>query len=339
MVFSKNFRLKNNKEIGVDSPPFLIAEIGLNHNGDEEIGKRTIQAAKRAGANAVKFQSYITEEFIDTNNPKAKVLIEIFKKYELSERMHRFFQKTAEDEGLFFFSTPLCSSSVDLLKSIGVGALKIASGDIVNRSLIEKCASTGLPLFLSTGAAEGFEVVRALEFLQYLGVKDLALFHCVSLYPTLPEKANLRTISYYQKIFPGPLGFSDHTSGAMAGGLAIALGASVLEKHFTLDKNLDGPDHGISVNPEEFKTYSENAKIAYKMRGESEKIVQPEEASGRFFGRRSLYAGKDGASIALRPDLSQEDPSFLDSWKTQEAEAILSSHAPLEPGTPIRSKK
>ncbi|EQA46990.1 NeuB family protein [Leptospira broomii serovar Hurstbridge str. 5399] len=338
MVFSKHFKLNSQRELGSDTPPFLIAEIGLNHNADSEIGKRSIQAAKKSGANAVKFQSYRTQDFLDVSNSKAKVLVDIFKQYELSEALHREFKKTAEDEGLFFFSTPLDSKSVDLLVSLGVNAIKIASGDIVNKGLLEKCASTRLPIFLSTGAAEGFEVLRALEFLEHQGVKDLLLFHCVSLYPTPPEKANLRTLFYYRHLFPGPLGFSDHTGGTLAGALAVSMGATALEKHFTLDKSLPGPDHTISVDPAEFSAYAENARLAFEMRGERKKIVQPEEKAGRFFGRRSLYLGKDGNPIALRPDLSQENATYLDSWKIEEANSLLSDGAVINPGDAFKAK-
>ncbi|EQA36595.1 NeuB family protein [Leptospira inadai serovar Lyme str. 10] len=338
MVFSKHFKLDHRQELGPDTPPFLVAEIGLNHNADSEIGKRSIEAAKKSGANAVKFQSYRTQDFLDVSNPKAKVLVDIFKQYELSETLHREFKKTAEDEGLFFFSTPLDSKSVDLLVSLGVAALKIASGDIVNKKLLEKCASTKLPIFLSTGAAEGFEVLRALEFLEQQGVKDLLLFHCVSLYPTPPEKTNLRTLSYYRHLFPGPLGFSDHTGGTLAGALAVSMGATALEKHFTLDKSLPGPDHTISVDPVEFSTYAKNARLAFEMRGERKKIVQPEEKAGRFFGRRSLYLGEDGNPIALRPDLSQENATYLDSWKIEEADSLLSDGAAINPGDAFKAK-
>ncbi|TGK05444.1 N-acetyl neuraminic (sialic) acid synthetase [Leptospira langatensis] len=337
MTFAKSFRLGDTWDLGPDSSPFLIAEIGLNHNADLELGKRTIQAAKSSGASAVKFQSYITENFLDVKNPKAKVLLDIFKQYELSEKLHREFKSTAESEGLFFFSTPLDVTSVDLLVSIGVKALKIASGDIVNKQLLDKCADAKLPLLLSSGAAEGFEVVRALEFLGSKEVKELLLFHCVSLYPTPPEKANLQTIRYYQNIFSGPVGFSDHTAGSLAGALAVSLGASALEKHFTLDKKLPGPDHTISADPDEFKVYAENARIAFQMRGEEGKLVQPQEASGRFFGRRGLYADANRRPIALRPDLSQEDPSYLDSWKLEEAEAILKNNKGPKPGDAFQS--
>ncbi|MGJ4746571.1 N-acetylneuraminate synthase family protein [Leptospira sp. SA-E8] len=332
MSFSKSFRLEEKWEISPDSSPFIIAEIGLNHNADLELGKKTIQAAKKAGADAVKFQTYKTENFLDVKNPKAKVLVDIFQTYELSEKLHIEFQKTAKEEGLFFFSTPLDPGSVDLLVNLGVKALKIASGDIVNKQLLQKCANTGLPLFLSSGAAEGFEVIRALEFLGSEKVKDLVLFHCVSLYPTPPEKANLQTIEYYKNIFDGPLGFSDHTAGSIAGALAVSLGASVLEKHFTLDKTLPGPDHTISVDPSELKSYVENAKLAFQMRGEKKKVVQPQEAGGRFFGRRGIYADQNGNPISLRPDLSQEDKRYFDSWKLDEANSLVKQGKGPKPG-------
>jgi sialic acid synthase SpsE len=303
--------------LGIESSPFLVAEIGLNHNSDLEIGKRTIQAAKKAGASAVKFQSYITEEFIEPTNSESRFLFDIFKTYELDENAHRVFQETANSEGLIFFSTPLCLSSVDMLVSLKVPVLKIASGDIVNQQLLKKAADTGLPLFVSTGAAEFFEVVRAVDFLAEQQVKELSLMHCVSLYPTPPEELQLRVISLYLEMFPIPIGFSDHSAGDLASALAVGLGASHIEKHFTLDKTLPGPDHGISLDPSEFKQVAESIQKAYLMRGEKYKTPTAQERSGRFFGRRSMYA-VGNSSLALRPAMHLKDPSFADSWNQKE---------------------
>ncbi|TGN20761.1 N-acetylneuraminate synthase family protein [Leptospira idonii] len=300
------------KTITRSSRPYLIAEIGLNHNNDSEIGKRTIQAAKKAGADAVKFQSYITEDFVNEKDKDAKFLFDIFKQYELSESKHREFQKTAEAEGLDFFSTPLCLKSVDLLVSLKVPVLKIASGDIVNYPLLEKAISTKLPLIVSTGAALPEEVVRTLSLFRTNGT-NLSLLHCVSLYPTPAEKVNLNSIPFYLDTTPYVVGFSDHSAGPLAPSIAVGMGASLIEKHFTLDKNLDGPDHSISVDPEGLKQVSEQIHQAYDMRGVYGKNTHQEELNGWFWGRRSLYK-KEGQLIAMRPALHTKDSCYAEAW-------------------------
>ncbi|AXR68603.1 N-acetylneuraminate synthase family protein [Leptospira mayottensis] len=330
MTFLKKFSIASGLDVSTESPPIVVAEIGLNHNNDEDVGKKTIAAAKKAGAQVVKFQSYVTEEFVDIHNPDAKILVDIFKKYELSETMHRKFQKAAEDEGLVFFSTPLCVSSLRLLLSLKVPAIKIASGDVTNKILLLETAKSKLPVILSSGAADFFEVNRAISLLEKEGTDKLCLLHCVSLYPTPPEKANLKVVETFKNLYPFPVGFSDHTVGSIAASTAVSLGACMIEKHFTLDRSLDGPDHGISANPEELKTVCENVLTAWKMKGNGEKKPWPEEISGRFFGRRSLYADSKGSPIALRPDLTQKSEMFLDSWEIEKANGIKS-----EPGKPF----
>lgn len=298
--------------IGEGSRPFLAAEIGLNHNNDPEIGKRTIAAAAKAGADGVKFQSYVTHEFIDSANSEAKFLFDIFRQYELSEKMHRELQKTAESEGVLFFSTPLCESSVDLLVSLRVPVIKIASGDIVNYPLLKKTAETGLPVFLSSGAADFYEVTRAMEFLTS-SIDRICLMHCLSMYPAPPEKLNLRTIELYKEIYDCPLGFSDHSAGTIGAAVSVGLGASVIEKHFTLDKNLPGPDHQISASPDELKKLRDDIDTVFRMRGEKVKHPTAEEVNGRFFGRRSAYV-RDSRLSALRPALHVKDSGISDSW-------------------------
>ncbi|EMY79700.1 NeuB family protein [Leptospira weilii serovar Ranarum str. ICFT] len=330
MTFSKEFTITSELNVGPEHPPIVVAEIGLNHNNDEEIGKKTIAAAKKAGARAVKFQSYVTEEFIDVHNPDAKILVDIFKKYELSETMHKKFQKTAEEEGLVFFSTPLCIRSLNFLVSLKVPAVKIASGDVTNKTLLLETAKSKLPVILSSGAADFFEVNRAISFLEKEGTDKLCLLHCVSLYPTPPEKANLKVVETFKNLYSFPVGFSDHTAGNVAASVAVALGACMIEKHFTLDQTLDGPDHIISANPEELKAVCESALNAWKMTGNGEKKPWPEEVSGRFFGRRSLYADSKGAPISLRPDLTQKDGRFLDAWEIEKTNGLKT-----EPGKPF----
>ncbi len=314
-MFRECIELEENCIISAEDPPFLVAEIGLNHNNDIEIGKRTIEAAAKSGAKAVKFQTYHTDFFISRDIDDAKPLYEIFKRYELNEEKHRIFQKIALDNGLVFFSTPLDPGSVDFLVSLGVPALKIASGDIVNSELLAKAASTGLPIFLSTGASTLLEVIRAMEFLKDCNVKSLCLMHCISLYPPPYKMMNMRTISFYHDLTDGPIGFSDHSQGSIAPIMAVTLGASVIEKHFTLDKNLPGPDHKISADPHELKQISESIRIAYEMRGNRGKLLSSMEEESHYLGRRSLYIDPSGKLRSLRPNLHKLSQNYPESWE------------------------
>jgi N,N'-diacetyllegionaminate synthase len=320
------------KTITRNTKPYLIAEIGLNHNNNLEIGKKTILAAKAAGADAVKFQTYHTSDFISDTESDAKFLFDIFKTYELTKEYHIEFKKIAENEGLDFFSTPLDLRSVDLLTSIGVSVLKIASGDIVNLPLLEKAMSTKLPLIVSSGAALPEEVIRAISLFQKSNY-PISLLHCVSMYPTPVEKVNLNTIPYFLNTTPYVVGFSDHTAGSLAPAIAIGLGASIIEKHFTLDKNLDGPDHTISVDPQGLKKVREEIDIAYQMRGDYGKKAHIEETSGWYFGRRSLY--KRGSEIlAMRPALHTKDVDVLEAWEIEK----IKSPSSIKENGPIRKK-
>lgn len=300
------------KTLTRNSEPYLVAEIGLNHNANLEIGKRTIEKAKESGAHAVKFQTYITEEFIDATNPEVKFLFDIFKQYELNESFHKEFQKTALDLGLDFFSTPLCDSAVDLLSNLNVPIFKIASGDIVNLPLLNKVFQTKKPIIVSTGAALPEEVVRATSKFQTENV-EVCLLHCVSMYPTPIDKVNLKSIPYYLDTTEYVVGFSDHSDGTLASNLAIGFGAVVIEKHFTLDRNLDGPDHTISMDPISFKKLAEETKQSFLMRGEYGKNTHKEETGGWFYGRRSLYK-QNQSVLSLRPALHTKDKTVLNSW-------------------------
>lgn len=302
-----------NKTLNRNSSPYLVAEIGLNHNANLEIGKRTIEKAKESGAHAVKFQTYRTEEFIDSKNPEVKFLFDIFKQYELNESFHREFQKTALDLGLDFFSTPLCESAVDLLSSLQVPIFKIASGDIVNLPLLNKVIQTGKPIIVSTGAALPEEVIRAISKFQKEAV-EICLLHCVSMYPTPLDKVNLQSIPYYLDTTDYVVGFSDHSDGTLASSVAIGLGAVVIEKHFTLDRSLDGPDHTISMDPVSFRKLADDTQQGFLMRGVYGKNTHTEETSGWFYGRRSLYK-QNQQILSLRPALHTKDKTVLDSWE------------------------
>ncbi|PJZ44673.1 N-acetylneuraminate synthase family protein [Leptospira brenneri] len=305
------------KTLTRNSAPYLVAEIGLNHNADLEIGKRTIAKAKESGAHAVKFQTYRTEEFIDNSNPDVKFLFDIFKQYELNESQHKEFQRTALDLGLDFFSTPLCESAVDLLCGLDVPVLKIASGDIVNLPLLKKSTESGKPLIVSTGAALPEEVTRAISFFRKEKA-EICLLHCVSMYPTPLNKVNLQSIPFYLDTTEYVVGFSDHSDGTLASSVAVSLGAVVFEKHFTLDRNLEGPDHGISMDPIMFSKLAEDLKISFEMGGEYGKNTHSEETNGWFYGRRSLYK-KGNSILSLRPALHTKDNTVLNSWELDRA--------------------
>ncbi|GBF49940.1 N-acetyl neuraminic (sialic) acid synthetase [Leptospira ryugenii] len=299
-----------------NSKPYLIAEIGLNHNNDLTIGKKTIQAAKACGANAVKFQTYKTEDFISQSQADAKFLFDIFKQYELSKEFHLEFQKIAKNEGLDFFSTPLDLHSVDLLLELGVPIFKIASGDIVNLPLLNKVIQTKLPMLVSTGAALPEEVERAIRYLEE-SKQSFAILHCVSLYPTPIHKANLNSIPYYLDRTNVVVGFSDHSNGSLAASIAVGLGANIIEKHFTLDTSLEGPDHTISADPNQMLELRQKIDEAFSARGEYGKNVHQEEISGWYYGRRSLY--KQGKEIlAMRPALHVRDKKYLEAWRANE---------------------
>ena len=243
--------------------------------------------------------------------------------------------KAAEEEGLIFFSTPLCVSSVDLLVNLKVPVLKIASGDIVNSELLEKCAASGLPMFVSTGAADLHEVTRAIEFLDSQKVSEICLMHCVSLYPTPPENLNLKTIQLFSSMYDFPIGFSDHSAGSLGAAIAIGYDACIIEKHFTLDKTLPGPDHTISVNPEEMRLLADNCDLAFKMKGDKVKKVTEAEFNGRFFGRRSLYLHEQKAKpIAMRPALHVKDDYSVDAWSHLTFK--VRDFNKVKPGEPIR---
>ena len=206
---------------------------------------------------------------------------------------------------------------------------------IVNSELLEKVATTGLPLFVSSGAADLHEVTRAIDFLESKKVSEICLMHCVSLYPTPPENLNLKTIQLFSSMYNFPIGFSDHSAGTLGAAIAIGYEACVIEKHFTLDKKLPGPDHTISVNPEEMKLLVDNCNLAFQMKGEKTKKVTDAEFNGRFFGRRSLYLHEQKAKpIAMRPAVHIKDDYSVDAWSHLTFK--VRDFNKVKPGEPIR---
>ncbi|MDH5718098.1 MAG: N-acetylneuraminate synthase family protein [Spirochaetia bacterium] len=290
----------SNKKISKNALPYLTAEIGLNHNNDIELGKKLISEAKKNGADGVKFQSYSTDLFIDSANNEVKFLYNIFKAYELDYKSHEILKQTANDEGIDFFSTPLSIDWIEPLLKLQIPFYKIASGDINNFQLISKVIQTQKPLILSTGSASISEIEKIAEYLKINMIKDCIFLHCVSIYPTPFEKLNLINISYLEKKLKALIGFSDHSIGEDAAFAAVSSGAVLIEKHFTIDNNLPGPDQKLSATPEILKKIREKINKAYYMKGEKKQNALSEELKSDFFGKRSLYE-KNGQFIALRP--------------------------------------
>ncbi|MCP4634084.1 MAG: N-acetylneuraminate synthase [candidate division Zixibacteria bacterium] len=270
------------KKIGNGNPVFIIAECGINHGGSYKVAEEMIQSAVKCGADAVKFQSYITEKRVPSDN----LYFDLFKKCELSEDDQRDLNAKAHSLGIEFFSTPFDPESVAILEEIGVPGYKVASFDIVNKALIRSVCHTGKPVICSTGMADESEINSVMEIFDNAEI-PFALLHCISAYPTELNDANLNVINTLKSICTGPVGYSDHTLGIKAPVLAVAAGAKVIEKHFTLDKNADGPDHQLSADPDDMKKMIEQIREVETIFGSSVLKVTPAETTTLIFRRPS----------------------------------------------------
>ncbi|MCP4049667.1 MAG: N-acetylneuraminate synthase [bacterium] len=229
---------------------YIIAEIGLNHGGDIEVAKKMIDSAVRAGVDAVKFQTYITEKRVEKDSP----VFDIIKKCELPFEAFKELQEYSKNTGVDFFSTPFDEESVDYLESIDTGMYKVASFDAVNQKLLKKVADTGKPVVLSVGMADINEISQAYEIL-LKGTDKITLLHCVSAYPTKEEDANLAAIYMLKDSFDCLIGQSDHTSDIKVPLYAVAAGAQVIEKHYKIDEAMDCVDAPVSITEEQMKYF------------------------------------------------------------------------------------
>jgi len=251
--------------IGCGKDVFIIAEIGINHNGNINIAKQLIDKAAWAGADAVKLQTYITEKRVAKDSP----VFGILKQCELEFKQQEELFKYARDKKMTIFSTPFDDESVDFLASIGAPFYKIASFDIVNRKLLGKVAKQARPVIMSRGMADQEELDEAVGIMRRHAC-DIVILHCVSAYPVPSHTClNLETIRALKERYCCPVGFSDHTLGIEASKYAVASGARVVEKHFTLSRKNKGPDHALSTEPEEFKDMVKGIRIAAEMLGEA----------------------------------------------------------------------
>ncbi|MCF7885653.1 MAG: N-acetylneuraminate synthase family protein [Candidatus Marinimicrobia bacterium] len=300
---------------------FYIAEIGLNHNGSLKLARQMVRAAQEAGADAVKFQSIQAEKLIARHtfeNPvdgfgfsKVKTVGDFWRKVSIDERFHREIKKLCDNIGIEFMSTPFDRESVEWLEEIGVKRFKIASGDLTNYPLIEHILTKNKPVILSTGGAKIDEIQSSINFIRDKTPNiDLSVLHCVSLYPTPPALANLQAIDQLQLLHSGPIGFSDHTLGFHLALGAIARGAEIIEKHFTIDQKLPGPDQSISATPPIFSKIVKLGNDINKALQADGKQLSSQEKDELNDMRRSIVAAKDmnSGTILTSNDLEYKRP-------------------------------
>jgi N-acetylneuraminate synthase/N,N'-diacetyllegionaminate synthase len=288
------------KLIGDYQPCFIIAEAGVNHNGDIELAKRLIDVAKDVGVDAVKFQTFKVENLVTRDAPKVNYQIQntksnesqydMLKSLELSEDDFKELYDYAKKKNIIFLSTPFDFESVDLLDELGVPAFKVSSADLTNLPLLEYIAEKGKPILLSTGMGCLGEIEEAIATIKNTGNDDIILLHCVTNYPAKFESLNLRAIQTLKEAFKLPVGFSDHSLGIYAPIAAVALGAVVIEKHFTLNKNLPGPDHKASLEPKELEEMVKAIRLIEKALGNGIKKPSIEEEKIKKVVRRSIVA-------------------------------------------------
>ncbi len=307
------------KEIKSYVEPYIIAEIGANHNGDIKLAKQMIDKAIECGADAVKFQSWtptslICKEEYDRNQVYTDSLKkhfgslkEMVEKYYLREEEHFELKKYCDLKGVDFCSTPFSKEEVDLLMKLDVPFIKVASMDMNNLELLKYMAKQQKPIILSTGMSTLAEIEKAIEVIEGEGNNQIVLLHCISIYPPAYEDINLNNIPMLEKTFGYPVGFSDHTIGTSIPLAAVTLGSCIIEKHFTLDKDMPGWDHEISADPSELKVICEESKNIVKSLGSFKRIVSKAEKEKLKKFRRSIIIARD---MKIGEEIKLEDLEF-----------------------------
>jgi N-acetylneuraminate synthase len=308
----------SDKTFGTGAPCFIIAEAGVNHNGDLQLAKRLIDAARNAGANAVKFQTWITDklvapdarmaEYQQKNVGGEQTQYEMLKQLELSFESFRELKDYAGQQNILFFSTPDEEESADFLDTLGVEIFKVGSGEVTNLPFLRHIALKGKPIILSTGMSTLGEVETAVRKIEETGNQQLVLLHCVSNYPADPADCNLQAMQTLRQAFGYPVGFSDHTLGIEVPIAAVALGACVIEKHLTLDKTMPGPDHRGSLDASEFSAMVKAIRTIESALGNGRKLPRLSELDTKkvvqkaIVVTRALQAGDrvEESDLALR---------------------------------------
>lgn len=296
------------REIGAGHPCY-IAEAGVNHNGSLDMAKQMVDVAADAGADAIKFQTFKADKAIAPGTRKADYQsrntndeddqLEMVRRLELSHEEFTDLAHHCAAKGIEFLSTPFDDSSIDFLSDLGMVAYKVPSGEAINVPYLRRVAACGVPVLLSTGMCTMDEVRLSVKTLQGAGATDIAVMHCVSCYPAPPEDSNLKAMAAMGEVFGVPVGYSDHTLGVEVSLAAVALGAVVLEKHFTLDRAMDGPDHAASHEPSELKALMKGVRLVEASLGDGVKAPQPSETDTLKVVRRSLFIARPVAQGAV----------------------------------------
>ena len=305
---------------------YIIAEIGVNHNGDIYLAKKLIDAAKESGADAVKFQTFSAKSlaspatlkvlYQESNTSPGESHLEMLERLELTQEQHIGLAQYCQKKDIEFLSTPYDIESAKFLDSIGVRFFKTASADIVDLPLHRYIASTGKPTIIATGMADLGEIERVVKIYEMANNANIILLHCVSNYPCSDESLNMLSMNTIGSAFDLPYGYSDHSLGFISSVVAVSRGAKVIEKHFTLDKQMIGPDHKASSTPNEFSELVFNIKRAEKMLGTKRKGRQIEESQMAAISRKSIVlarAAKSGEVLTLQHFRLQRPGSGLDS--------------------------
>ena len=336
----------NNRIISSENEPYIIAELSANHNGSIDRAFESIKAAKDAGADAVKIQTYTADTMtIKSDREEFQIkgglwdgyeLYDLYKWAETPYEWHKPLFDYAKEIGITIFSTPFDETAVDLLEELDAPAYKIASFEMTDLPLIKCVAKTGKPMIVSTGIANLEEIDEMVRVAKENGCQELALLHCISSYPAPVEQSNLRTISDLAKRFGVLSGLSDHTMGTIVATTSVALGACLIEKHFTLSRDDKGPDSDFSLEPHELKQLCQDTKVAWQALGEvGYERKEAEESSAKY--RRSIYAIKDiknGEKLTvdnikiIRPGLGLE-PKYWDKALSSESVCDITRGTPI----------
>ncbi len=335
------------REIGRKFPPYIVAELSANHNGSIDRALETIKAAKDAGADAVKIQTYTADTMtldcdnsdfiIDSGLWKGRSLYSLYKWAETPYEWHKEIFNYANEIGITCFSSPFDESAVDLLEELNTPAYKIASFEIIDIPLIRYVAKTGKPIIISTGMANLKEISEAVKAATDSGCTDITLLHCISSYPAPLEQSNLKVIEDLRKKFNLTVGLSDHTMGIIASVTSVALGASIIEKHFTLDRTDKGPDSDFSIEPNELSDLCKLSKDAWKALGKADYRIKDAESNNIKY-RRSIYVVKDMSpgDVITRENIRRVRPGYGIMPKHFDSVIGKSVNRKIQKGQPLK---
>lgn len=329
-----------NRPVGPGAPCFIIAEAGVNHNGDIRMAKQLVAAAADAGADAIKFQTFKAEDLVTAGAEKAEyqkkdgtgsTQLSMLRSLELPDDAFRELAVYARKKKILFLSTAFDDASLSLLAGLAVPAFKIPSGEITNLPLIGRIARLGKPVILSTGMSDLAEVGEAIACLRKNGCEEIVLLHCTTCYPAPLESVNLRILDTFRETFGLPVGYSDHTEGVLVSVAAVARGACLIEKHITLDRMLKGPDHAASIEPAELKRMVAAIRDVETALGSPEKQLQVCEAGNRDAARKSIVAARaiprgaviDESMLALKRPGTGLSPAYLGEIVGRKAKAAI----------------